>query len=56
MDRGIAVAVVGREGYASFQSKGDARVSERVSGECFSDGYFDLSAIVAVILGSGGNT
>ena len=56
LDRVITVAVVRRDGYASFQSKVDSRVSERVSGKRFSAGHFDLSALVAVVLGPGGNT
>ena len=56
LDRGIAVVAYGRDGYASFQSKGDPGMAERVPGQRFPAGHFDLSAVVAVVLGPGSKT
>ena len=50
LDRFIAVFAGGRDWYASIQSKGDPRVAERAPAQYFPVGYFDLSAVVAVVL------
>ena len=56
LDAHIAVIAYGRNGSASFQGKGDPGMAERVPGQRFSAGHFDLSAVVAVVLGPGGKT
>lgn len=55
-DRGVAVVADGRDGYASFKSKGDPGMAKRVPGQSFPTGHVDLAAIVAVVFGPGGKT
>ena len=56
LDRVVAVVADGRDGYASYKSKGDPGMAERVPGQRFPAGHIDLSAVVAVVLGPGGKT
>ena len=56
LDRRIAVVADGGDGNATFKSKGDPGVAERIPGQSLPAFHVDLPAVVAVVVGPGGKT
>ena len=50
LDRRITVVADGRDRNATFQSKGDPGVAERIPGQGFPGVHVDLPAVVAVVV------